>query len=54
MMDCDYYYHAREEFGEPIYFHDILITNRVHRNQVSLMYDKNLQDEIDHCIGKYQ
>jgi len=54
MMDCDYYYHVREEFGEPIYLHDILITNRVHMNQVSLMYDKNLQDEIDHCLKKYE
>jgi glycosyltransferase involved in cell wall biosynthesis len=54
MMDCDYYYNAREQFGDPIYYHDVLVSNRVHKNQISMRYDKNLQDEVDYCLEKYQ
>ena len=54
MMDCDYYYNAREQFGDPIYYHDVLVSNRVHENQISMRYDKNLQDEVDYCLEKYQ
>lgn len=54
MMDCDYYYNAREQFGDPIYYHDVLVSNRVHKNQISMRYDKNLQDEVDYCLEKYK
>ena len=54
MMDCDYYYNAREHFGDPIYYHDVLVSNRVHKNQISMRYDKNLQDEVNYCLQKYQ
>ena len=53
MMDCDYYYNLKLNFGEPIYFEDVLISNRVHENQISSTYDKNIQDEIDYCLYKY-
>jgi len=53
MMDCDYYYNLKSNFGEPIYLDDVLITNRVHQNQISSTYDKNIQDEIDYCLDKY-
>jgi len=53
MMDCDYYYNLKSNFGEPIYLDDVLITNRVHQNQISSAYDKNIQDEIDYCLDKY-
>ena len=53
MMDCDYYYNLKLNFGEPIYFEDVLISNRVHENQISSTYDKNIQDEIDYCLDKY-
>jgi len=54
MMDCDYYYNTREHFGDPIYYHDVLVSNRVHKNQISMRYDKNLQDEVNYCLKKYQ
>ncbi len=54
MMDCDYYYNAKEHFGDPIYYHDVLVSNRVHENQISMRYDKNLQDEVNYCLKKYQ
>ena len=54
MMDCDYYYNAREQFGDPIYYHDVLVSNRVHKNQISMLYDKNLQDEVNYCLEKYR
>lgn len=53
MMDCDYYYNLKSNFGDPIYLEDVLITNRVHQNQISSTYDKNIQDEIDYCLDKY-
>ena len=34
MMDCDYYYNLRENFGDPIFLDDVLITNRIHQNQI--------------------
>ena len=53
MMDCDYYYNLKSNFGDPIYLEDVLISNRVHENQISSTYDKNIQDEIDYCLDKY-
>ncbi len=53
MMDCDYYYNLKTNFGDPIYFEDVLVSNRVHENQISSTYDKNIQDEIDYCLDKY-
>ena len=54
MMDCDCYYNLKENFGDPIYLDDILISNRVHQNQLSLLYDgKNLKKEVDYCLSKY-
>ena len=53
MMDCDYYYNLKSNFGDPIYFEDVLVSNRVHENQISSTYDKNIQDEINYCLDKY-
>lgn len=54
MMDCDCYYNLKENFGDPIYLDDVLISNRVHQNQLSLLYDgKNLKKEVDYCLSKY-
>ena len=53
MMDCDYYFNLRSNYGDPIYLNDVLITNRVHPNQISSTYNKNIQDEIDYCLDKY-
>lgn len=59
MMDCDYYYNLYSNYGEPKIVNDILITNRVHQNQISSLYvndenyEKNLKEEIDYCLQKY-
>ena len=53
MMDCDCYYNLKSNFGDPIYLEDVLISNRVHSNQISSTYNKNIQDEIDYCLDKY-
>ena len=53
MMDCDYYFNLKSKYGDPIYLNDVLITNRVHPNQISSTYNKNIQDEIDYCLDKY-
>ena len=54
MMDCDYYYNLRENFGDPIFLDDVLITNRIHQNQISSRYDRNnLELECDYCIAKH-
>jgi len=54
MMDCDYYYNLRENFGDPIFLDDVLITNRIHQNQISSRYDNNnLELECDYCIAKH-
>lgn len=59
MMDCDFYYHLKEVYGDPIYYNDILVTNRVHPQQISQQlyndsnYEEKLQKEINYCIQKY-
>ena len=59
MMDCEIYYHIKKEFGEPIYLHDVLVSNRVHQDQISLRYNaspnsaSDLDREVQYCISKH-
>lgn len=59
MMDCDFYYHIKEIYGNPIYLNDILVSNRVHSKQISQQlygsdnYEEKIQKEINYCIQKY-
>ncbi len=59
MMDCEIYYHIKKEFGEPIYLHDVLVSNRVHQDQISLRYNaspnsaNDLDREVEYCILKH-
>lgn len=56
MMDCEFYYHARKIYGDPCYYNDILVTNRVHENQISFLYNssnKNIENEIKYCLSKH-
>jgi len=58
-MDCEYYYHARKLFGDPIYYNDVLVTNRVHSNQISSRYlnssdpKEKLSKEVNYCKQKH-
>ncbi|MEY4332415.1 MAG: hypothetical protein RLZZ196_1153 [Bacteroidota bacterium] len=58
MMDCDFYYSIKKMYGEPIYLNDVLVSNRVHTNQISQQfynnnYMKNMQKEINYCLTKH-
>jgi len=59
MMDCEFYFHTKKKFGDPIYYNDILVSNRVHSEQISSQYNKSLnsenklKSEIDYCIKKH-
>jgi len=60
MMDCEFYYHTRSIFGDPVYCDDVLTTNRVHSNQISQIHYnseshyQNMNDEISYCREKHQ
>jgi glycosyltransferase involved in cell wall biosynthesis len=58
MMDCEFYYHAKERYGDPIYYHDVLVSNRVHEDQISSMYlkedyQKKFNGELLYCKEKH-
>ena len=59
MMDCEIYCHIKNLFGDPIYLHDILVSNRVHSEQISLQYSSSsdysskLSKEVDYCKSKH-
>jgi len=61
MMDCDFYYAMDRKYGQPIYLFENLVTNRVHKQQISYQFNENkkgrnmkLKKEIDYCFTKYQ
>lgn len=47
MMDCDYYYSLYKKYGLPYIHQDYLIAGTSHPHQISKMYDKDLQTEIN-------
>lgn len=47
MMDCDYYYTLYKRYGLPCFLENYLIANRIHNFQISRMYNKNLEEEIN-------
>ncbi len=50
-MDCEFYYNAKENFGYPIYLHDVLVTNRVHSGQISSKYNESFNYHFrDDCV----
>ena len=59
MMDCEIYYHIKKDFGEPIYLHDVLVSNRVHQDQISSRYNalsnsaSELAREVKYCLSKH-
>jgi glycosyltransferase involved in cell wall biosynthesis len=59
MMDCELYYHIKKLYGYPVYCHDILVSNRIHEDQISSMYLKNnyqkkFDDELQYCKEKHE
>ena len=59
MMDCEIYYHIKKEFGEPIYLHNVLVSNRVHTDQISSRYNSSsnsaseFDSEVKYCLSKH-
>ena len=53
MMDCEFYHNLKCNFGDPVYLNDILVTNRIHRDQISKNYDGSLVEEIEYCRQKH-
>ena len=56
-MDIDYYYGMREKYGDPVFYNDILVTNRFpHENSISSNIknkDAMILTESEYCIKKY-
>lgn len=53
LMDVEYYYRMNERQGLPKILEDCLITNRVHINQISSKYNKDLNIEKEYIRSKY-
>ena len=56
-MDIDYYYGMREKYGDPVFYDDILVTNRFpHENSISsniVNKEKMMSVESEYCFQKY-
>lgn len=56
LMDVDFYYNMFNTYGEPIYYDDILVSNRMHPDSISsgIMNKQELIDrESSYCKEKY-
>ena len=59
MMDCEFYYTMDKAHGQPVYLHDVLVSNRVHDGQISQQitadpkYFEAMKKEIDYCFKKH-
>lgn len=54
LMDCEYYYQLYKKYGLPFIVKDVLISNRMHKHQISAMYNRSLQQEINHVKIKHE
>jgi len=59
VIDPRGYFGNRKLFGDPIYYNDILVSNRVHSNQISSRYlnssdpKEKLSKEVNYCKQKH-
>lgn len=56
LMDLDFYYAMRETYGDPIYYDDVLVSNRIHQDSISnSILDKEtlMEKESNYCKKKY-
>jgi hypothetical protein len=54
LMDCEMYYQLYIRYGLPTVITDPLITNRMHPTQISSLYNKDIQAEINHVKIKHK
>jgi glycosyltransferase involved in cell wall biosynthesis len=55
-MDIDYYYAMQKKYGDPVFYNDILVTNRVHENSISSNISNKkelMSSESQYCFQKY-
>lgn len=53
LMDCEYYFQLFKKYGLPKIVDDILISNRMHPHQISSMYNRNINEEINYVKIKH-
>lgn len=54
LMDCEMYYQLYKRFGYPKILNNILVTNRLHSKQISVLYKKDIIDEINYIKLKHK
>lgn len=54
LMDCEFYYQLYSKYGLPKIVEDCLVTNRLHQNQISRLYNKNINEEVKYIKTKYK
>jgi hypothetical protein len=54
LMDCEMYYQLYIRYGLPKIITDCLITNRMHEHQISSLYNKNINSEINYVKIKHK
>lgn len=55
-MDVDFYYGMRQKYGDPIFYNDVLISNRVHDDSISnklINKEEVMKKESEYCFSKY-
>jgi glycosyltransferase involved in cell wall biosynthesis len=52
LMDCDIYYQLYVRYGLPTILPEYLVTNRIHKHQISNLYNQNIWAEKSHVNNK--
>ena len=52
LMDCDMYYQLYVRYGLPTILPKYLITNRIHKHQISTLYNQDIWSEINYVNNK--
>jgi glycosyltransferase involved in cell wall biosynthesis len=52
LMDCDMYYQLYVRYGLPTILPEYLVTNRIHKHQISTLYNQDIWSEISHINNK--
>lgn len=55
-MDLDFYYGMKQKYDDPIFYNDVLISNRVHDDSISNSLtnkEEIMQKESEYCLIKY-
>lgn len=53
LMDCEFYYQLYKKYGLPFIIENTLISNRLHKYQISSLYQKDILSEINHIKIKH-